>query len=83
MKFKFTAQVLFTSVAVAGMMAYAIEAQAIPTVGTGSGNSSTSVGSGSAGKPTPGISGGSNSSAPSPLRCRYSENKQGSEQEWG
>ena len=64
MKFKFTAQVLFTSVAVAGMMAYAIEAQAIPTVGTGSGNNSTSVGSGSAGKPTPGISGGSNSSAP-------------------
>ena len=64
MKFKFTAQVLFTSVAVAGMMAYAIEAQAIPSVGTGSGNNSTSVGSGSGGKPTLGVGGGNNRSAP-------------------
>jgi hypothetical protein len=64
MKLKFIAQVLLTSFAFAGMMAYVIKAEAIPTVGTRSGNNSTSAGGGSAVKSTHSVREGSNSSTP-------------------
>lgn len=64
MQFKFIAQVLLTSVALSGMMAYTIEAQAVPTLGGGSTSAPTSSGgSGSRTVPT-GSSSGSSSSKP-------------------